>query len=103
MIIMAMAIIRTGIPLPMGTIMITTASQLTDMTTAIVIAEGLQSWRSSANWLERVIITVPLTELWGQKPVARCVSTNVRRTECPLITNPGRRFLRLVLTGGLAG
>ena len=63
-IITAMAIILTGTvtPLPMGTIMITPASQLTDMTIAIVIAEGLQLLRSSANWLERVIITVPLTE-----------------------------------------
>src|ERR1700730_18025680 len=69
--VMAMATIRTGIPL-LNTVMITTASQLTDMTIAIVIAEGLQSLRSSANWLERVIITVPLTDLWGQKNVARC-------------------------------
>src|SRR5205807_8672827 len=64
-IITAMAIIRMGTPLPMGTIMVTPGSQLTDMTIAIVIAEGLQLSRSSAKWLERATIMVPLTELWG--------------------------------------
>ena len=70
--------IPTGIPLLTGTIMITTASQLTDMIIVIVLAEGLQSLPSSANWLERVTITAPLTELWDQKPVERWAPTNVR-------------------------
>src|ERR1700737_2562736 len=74
----AMAIIHMGTPLPMGTIMITLGSQLTDMTIAIVIAEGRQSLRSSAKWLERATIMVPLTESWGQKRVARSAPTNVR-------------------------
>ena len=79
-IITAMAIILTGTgtPLLMGTIMITLESQLTDMTIAIVIAEGRQSLRSSAKWLERATIMVPLTESWGQKPVVRSAPTNVR-------------------------
>ena len=75
---MAMAIIHMGTPLPMGTIMVTPGSQLTDMTIAIVIAEGLQLSRSSAKWLERATIMVPLTESWGQKPVVRSAPTNVR-------------------------
>src|SRR5439155_25775996 len=57
---MAMAIIHMGTPLPMDTIMVTPGSQLTDMTIAIVIAEGLQLSRSRAKWLERATIMVPL-------------------------------------------
>src|ERR1700726_4370815 len=74
----AMAIIHMGTPLPMGTIMITPGSQPTDMTIAIVIAKGRQSLRSSAKWLERATIMVPLTESLGQKRVARSAPTNVR-------------------------
>ena len=62
----------------MDTIMVTPGSQLTDMTIAIVIAEGLPLSPSSAKWLERATIMVPLTESWGQKPVVRSAPTNVR-------------------------
>jgi hypothetical protein len=48
------------------------------MTIVIVLAAGLQSLPSSANWLERVTIAAPLTELWDQKPVERWAPTNVR-------------------------
>src|SRR6266446_9405353 len=68
----AMAIIPTDIPLPMGTIIVTTANQLTDTTIAIVIAEGPQSLHSSANWLARATIMVLLMESWDRQRDARC-------------------------------
>src|SRR5438876_7158797 len=52
----AMAIIHMGTPLPMGTILVTLGSQLTDMTIAFILAWGLQLLCSSAKWLVRSTI-----------------------------------------------